>query len=84
MITDKILDNYKKLSRNKNTWSFLFRISGVKTKFLIKKFNNDYIIYITQSDKEDIFEYSICLGKLTSTEDLENIFLSITRGEHLS
>ena len=82
-ITDERLTNYQKLGRIKNTWGFSFKINGSRTKFLIEKFDENYIVSITQMDLEEIFEDKVCLGRLISIEDLEDLFLSITRGSHL-
>lgn len=83
-ITDKILDDYPKLGRNKNTWGFTFEINGGKTKFQIVKINKDYLVYVHQLHlQQDIWENTILLGVVVGTEDLESLFLSITRGEYL-
>lgn len=84
IITDLILDKYKKLYRHKNTWGFNFEVNGVRTRFEIVKNNNDYLIYIHQNHiSKGVYKNTILLGVVLGTEDLEDCFLSITRGEYL-
>lgn len=84
-LTDNILNDYRKLMRNKNTWGFVFSIKDVKTLFSIEKINTDYLVFINQRHLgKSTWQNSICLGVVYSMDDLEELFLSITRGEHLS
>ena len=84
-ITDEILGNYKNLFRSGNSWKFLFEIYGLQTKFIIENLNNNYIVSIKQIDSSnDCWNLSILLGLVKETTDLEQLFLSITRGEKLN
>jgi hypothetical protein len=85
ILTDKILDEYPKLRRNKNIWFFVFEVYGdLQTKFEIKKINETYLIYVHQNYlQRGIWQNTILLGVVETTVDLEDIFLNVTRGEYL-
>jgi len=83
-ITDKKLDAYPKLSRHKNEWGFSFEVYDRITQFQVSKLGSDYLVYLNQGKiHKDVWMNTVLLGKLTSTEELESIFLAVTRGEFL-
>lgn len=83
-ITDKVLDDYQDLHRHKNTWGFVFNVNGLKTKFQLAKKIDKYLVYIHQNYiQTGIYQETILLGVVVDTDDLEDLFSSITRGEQL-
>jgi len=91
-LTDKILDNYQKFTKNKeiNTWYFIFEVGGSTTKFEVKKHtDNKYVVILYQGTffNEELdgitFLNTIVLGVVYEVKDLQQLFCSVTRGEKL-
>lgn len=76
-LTDNRLNSFTKLVRYKNTWGFTFEVYKYKTKFLVTKWSTNYVVSLIQGNDE------VFLGQVEIVEDLEELFLATTRGEHL-
>jgi len=82
-LTDRTLDEYRKLSRFKDTWRYSFEVNGYKTQFQIVKAVGKYEVHIRQKYSLSGWAENILLGIVTGAGELEDLFLAVTRGDYL-
>lgn len=85
-LTDSFLSEKEKLFRYKNQWIFEWLQEGILTKFIIEKEPYNTTAPFPKIKYKLILRQqlnSLFLGYVDKTNDLEDLFSSITRGEYL-